>query len=139
MIALNPQISKMFFKESAMSYQDFMNKVRHWDNLVARWILRHFYLVFFQAVLAIIFVVWLINSLSVIDTRIQSSHAALTEQILMTQSVNLTIIVLLMILNSFWLLYIFNSIQGLRTLLKDIGYGITRLRINKDKHNPPGN
>jgi len=50
----------------------------------------------------------------------------------MTQSINTTIIVLLLLLNSFWMLYIFNGIQRLTSILKDVSYNITRLR-NQNK------
>jgi len=111
-----------------MSYNEFMNKVRYWDNLTAKWLMRHFYFTFFQFVLVGIFIIWFINLFRVIDTSVQIPKAGLLEQILTTQSVNLSVIVLLMILNSFWLLFIFNGLQRLRNLLKDISYHLSRIR-----------
>jgi len=111
-----------------MAYKDFMNKVRYLDNLTAKWIMRHFYFMFFQIVLVGIFIFWFVNIFNVIDASIQATRADLVSRLLMTQSINTTIIVLLMILNSFWLLFMFNGIQRISTLLKDVSYYTSRLR-----------
>ena len=115
-----------------MSLNDFMIKIRYWDNLLAKWLMRHFYITFFQIVLVVIFVFWFINTLSVIDTSTQVSPTNLTERILITQSTNITLIVFLMLLNTFWLLFMFNGIQSLKGLLKDITYNTSRIR-SRDK------
>jgi len=104
------------------------------DNLTAKWLMRHFYFLFFQVVLVVIFFFWLFNTIRVIDTSFQVSKSAVLERILMTQSVNTSIIVILLLLNSFWLLFIFNSIQRLSNLLKDISYNINRLRVKGKTH-----
>jgi len=119
-----------------MAYRDFMNKVRHLDNLTARWMMRHFYTMFFQIVLVVIFVFWFINLFSVIDSSVQVTRSSsLVERLLFTQTIFLTITVFLFLLNSFWLLFTFSSIQRLRTVLKDINYNISRLR-QRNKRNP---
>ena len=115
-----------------MSYQDFMNKVRHWDNLLAKWILRHFYFMFFQIVLVAIFLCWFINLFNVIDTASQANRSNLIERMLSAQSVNTTIVVFLLLLNSFWMLYIFNGVQRMMSSLRDMSYHLSRLR-QKDK------
>ncbi len=112
-----------------MTYKELMNKIRYLDNLTAKWIMRHFYLLFFQIVLVIIFLFWLFNTIRIIDLNFQISEKSIIEQILITQSLNTSIIVLLILLLSFWTLYIFNSIQLLRTILKDINYHIAKLRM----------
>lgn len=114
-----------------MSYQNFMNKIRQIDNLTARWLMRHFYFTFFQFVLIVVFLFWFVNMFNVIDISLQASKSNLLEQILANQSINLTITVFLMILNSFWLLFIFNAIQRMRTILRDISYNISRLRAKQ--------
>ncbi|MCA9401701.1 MAG: hypothetical protein KC713_08745 [Candidatus Omnitrophica bacterium] len=107
-----------------------MNKIRHIDNKVAKWIMRHFYLTFFQIVLAIIFMVWFMSALDIIDLNFSASSSSITDRILLSQATNANIIVFLLILNSFWLLFIFGSIQRLKTTLKDIHFGILRLKKN---------
>ena len=111
-----------------MSLKNIMTKVRYWDNLTAKWLMRHFYFLFFQITLFIIFLFWFVNMFNVIDASDQISNASILERIAMTQSINTTIMVLLLLLNSFWMLYIFNGIQRLTNLLKDINYNMHRLR-----------
>ena len=118
-----------------MSYKDFINKVRYWDNILAKWLMRHFYITFFQIVLVIIFFIWFINLIRVVDANFQVNQSNLMEKIFMTQSINTTIIVLLMILNSFWLLYLFSGIQRLRAILKDISYNTSKIHQLKPKQN----
>ena len=112
-----------------MAHKEFMTKIRYWDNLTAKWLMRHFYFMFFQIVLFVIFLFWFVNMFNVIDTNYQISQTSALERAIMTQSINTTIIVLLLLLNSFWMLYIFNGIQRLTNILKDISYNINRLRI----------
>ena len=116
-----------------MLLKNIITKIRYWDNVAAKWLLNHFYFLFFQIVLFIIFLFWFVNMFNVIDASDQIAKTSILERILMTQSINTTIIVLLLLLNSFWMLYIFNGIQRLTNLLKDINYNINRLRT-KDKN-----
>lgn len=112
-----------------MSFNEFMNKVRYWDNQVSKWIMRHFYYIFFQIVLFIVFLFWFVNMFSVIDVRYLSAEGTTLERILSTQSINLTIVVFLLLLNSFWLLYIFNILQRIITVLRDISFSIGKIRF----------
>ena len=116
-----------------MTLKNFMNKIRYWDNLTAKWLMRHFYFMFFQIALFIIFLFWFVNMFNVIDVNYQTSKSSVLERAIMTQSVNSTIMVLLLLLNSFWMLYIFNGIQRITNLLKDINYNIHRI-ITKNKN-----
>jgi hypothetical protein len=115
-----------------MSFNDFMNQIRQWDNTIAKWLMRHFYFMFFQLVLVIIMVFWLTNTVHVIDVSFQISESSLLEQLAVAQSINTSIIVLILLLNSFWVLYVFNGIQRIRNVLKDINFNISKLRF-KDK------
>ena len=116
-----------------MSFNDFMSKIRYWDSLITRWIMRQFYL--FQIPLWIIFFVWLFNTLNIIDTQGHITDSMIAEKIQQTQSINVAILILILLLNSFWMLYMFNALQGIRLLLKDINYNTGRLKF-KDRHPP---
>jgi len=105
-----------------------MSKIRYWDNIAAKWLMRHFYFMFFQIVLFIIFLFWFVNMFNVIDTNYQIPRSSVLERAVITQSINTTIMVLLLLLNSFWMLYIFNGIQRLVNLLRDVNYSINQLR-----------
>lgn len=116
-----------------MSFENFMNKIRYLDNLLAKWLMRHFYLLFFQFVLLVVFLFWFVNMFNVIDTSLQVSKASVLERIMASQNINITIIVLLMLLNSFWLLYMFNLMQRIGNNLRDLSYQISRMR-SKPNH-----
>jgi len=115
-----------------MSYKEFMNKVRYWDNMTAKWLMRHFYFMFFQIILVAIFVFWFATTIGIIDSHYQVAEENLVERFLSTLTINTTIIALLLLLNSFWMLYIFNSMQRISSLLKDVTYNTSKLRF-KDK------
>lgn len=110
-----------------MGFNDFMAKIRYWDNQIAKWLMRHFYFMFFQMVLLIIFLFWFVNMFGVIDINQEASSSSFVELAMASQSVNMTIMVLLLLLNSFWMLYMFNGIQRIMNLLRDINYNIHRL------------
>lgn len=115
-----------------MSFQDFMNKLRYWDNMTAKWMMRHFYFLFFQIVLLIVFFLWLANALEVISFSFQSPPQDPIERLLASQSINVTILVFLLIMNSFWLLFMFNGFLRIRSLLQDMNFNISKLRSKKD-------
>lgn len=118
-----------------MALKDYIQKLKYIDHLTARWLMRHFYFTFFQLVLLVIFVFWFRNLLSVIDINLHQSDKTFVEAILTTQNVNSTIIVVLLLLNSFWMLYILNAMQRFANLLKDVSYNINRLRSTQKKQN----
>lgn len=116
-----------------MAFQDFMNKVRYWDNMISRWMMRHFYFMFFQFVLLIIFLFWFVNMFRVIDIADHVPTGDFASRILAVQSINVTLLVILVLLNSFWLLYTFNAIQRMHLVLKDISFNTSR--FNKPPRN----
>ena len=120
-----------------MSFQDFMTKIRYVDNQVARWIMRHFYFMFFQAVLLVIFLFWFVNMFKVIDATYQTPNNDLAGQVQIGQLVNSTLLVLLMILNSFWLLFIFNIQQRILNVLKELNFIMNRFTRGNKKYQDP--
>jgi len=113
-------------KELRMRFGEFMAKVREWDNRSAKWMMRHFYILFFEAFLVAIFVGLFMNTLQVINISDNISRHNVTERLLLSQSVNSLIIVLLLLLNSFWMLYMFNSMIRFRSLLKEINFNLRK-------------
>lgn len=109
-----------------MSFEEFMNKVRQIDNRCARWMMRHFYTMFFQVVLVVVFFFFFVNIIQHLFTADQIDPGNTTQVLLAQHSTNLLIIIFLMILNSFWMLFIFNSMDRLRIILKDIHYTLMR-------------
>jgi len=115
-----------FKREEIMSFEEFMNKVRQIDNRCARWMMRHFYTMFFQVVLVVVFFFFFVNIIQHLFTADQIDPGNTTQVLLAQHSTNLLIIIFLMILNSFWILFIFNSMDRLRIILKDIHYTLMR-------------
>ncbi|MDP2654035.1 MAG: hypothetical protein Q8Q08_08395 [Candidatus Omnitrophota bacterium] len=109
-----------------MSFEDFMAKIRYWDNLFARWMMRHFYMLFFEFVLVVIFFWFIFTTFRAIDIASTVSRDNVIEQLMLTQTTSTLIIVLLILLNSFWMLYIFNHINRVRAILKEISFYLTR-------------
>ena len=103
-----------------------MNRIRQWDNKSAQWITRHFYILFFEIILVAIFLVAFANSLKIIDVKVDMGPGSIIERLLMAQSVNTLLIVVLLLFNSFWILYIFSSLLRLRSVLKNIDFNLSR-------------
>jgi len=111
-----------------MKFSEFMAKVRYLDKMCARWMLRHFYIIFFEFVLVIIFFMFLINTFRSLDLAAQATRENLTTQLLSQKSINNLLITILILLNSFWMLYIFNEITRIRIVLKEISYNLFRIK-----------
>ena len=109
-----------------MKYADFMARIRQLDNVSARWMLRHFYIIFFELVLIIIFFIFLLNTFKVIDISNRIPADNTLEQLLAQQATNTLIIIVLLLINSFWLLYMFSGMERMRALLKEISYNLLR-------------
>lgn len=109
-----------------MSFGDFMNKVRQWDNRSAQWMMKHFYMLFFEFILVGVFVFFFMNTFRVIDAGDQIPKYEPMGTLLLAQTTNTSLIVILLLFNSFWMLYIFNSLLRLRGVLKNIEYSLSR-------------
>ncbi len=113
-----------------MAFADFMNKVRQWDTQASRWMMRHFYILFFEFILIVIFFIFLMGTFRTIDIAQTSSKGNVIEQLLIQQSSSTHIIIVLMLLNSFWMLYMFSEVTRLKTILKDISFYQNRRKQN---------
>lgn len=120
-----------------MKFSSLMSKVRHFDNIVSKWLMRHFYFLFFQIILVAVFIFWFANVFKIIDFE-RIPKTSLTEHLLVTQTSSLNIIVLLMIINSFWMLYMFNCIMRIMYTQKDMSYTLSRMRHQNKPKNTPG-
>ncbi len=109
-----------------MGVSDLFSKVRQLDNLFARWLMRHFYFIFFEFVLVGVFFLYFYEAKRTLDQLTLTSSTTKVEALLGQQNINTLIIGALMILNSFWMLYMFNGIERLRVILKDISYSLMR-------------
>ena len=103
-----------------------MNKVRQWDNRTAQWVVRHFYILFFEIILVAIFIGMFVNAIKLIDIGMDIHKGDIIERLLLNQSVNTLLITILLLFNSFWLLYIFSGLLRVRNLLKNIDFNLSR-------------
>lgn len=113
-----------------MAYNDFMSKVKQWDNRAAQWMGRHFYIILFEIILAIIFLFAFINALKVLNISFNIQKYSVTDQLLLTQSLDSILIVMLLLLISLGLLNIINSNARLRGTLKNIEFNLSKRRTD---------
>jgi hypothetical protein len=104
-----------------------MARVRYWDNRMAKWMIRHFYLLFFEIFLVFVFVGLFVITIQVIDVHAEMKNIP-SERLLFLETVVCILITLLLLLNSFWMLYIFNEMIRTRSTLKEISFNLTRRR-----------
>ena len=114
-----------------MAYNDFMNKVKQWDYRAAQWMGRHFYIILFEIILGLIFVFAFINALKILNTSFAVQRNNITEQLLLTQSFNSMLIVMLLILISLGILNIINSNSRFRNVLKNIEFNLSKRRTDQ--------
>ena len=103
-----------------------MYKIKQWDNRAAQWMGRHFYIILFEAILAIIFILAFINALKILNTSFDIHKNSPTDQLLLAQSFNSTLIVMLLLLLSLGVLNIINSNSRLRGVLKNIEFNLSK-------------
>jgi hypothetical protein len=111
-----------------MGYNDFMSKVKQWDNRAAQWMGRHFYIILFEAFLVIIFIFAFINALKILDSSFNIHKENITDQLLLIQSINTTLIVMLLVLIALGVLNIINNNSRLRSVLKNIEFNLSKRR-----------
>jgi len=108
-----------------MLFNDLMAKIRYWDNQMAKWMIRHFYILFFEVFLVFVFVGLFVITLKVIDVTTEVQQGVI-ERLLLFQSFNSILITLLLLLNCFWMFYIFNEIIRTRSTLKEINFNLLK-------------
>jgi len=107
---------------------DFFNKIKQWDNRAAQWMGRHFYIILFEVILVIIFLFTFVNALKILTTSFDVQKKSVTDQLLLTQSYNSILIVMLLILIALGLLNVINSNSRLRSVLKNIEFNLSKRR-----------
>ncbi len=110
-----------------MRFGDFMARVRYWDNRMAKWMIRHFYILFFEIILVLLFIGLFVITIQVINLSLEITQKPL-ERLFLLDTVISILIGFLVLLNSFWMLFIFNEIIRTRSTLKEISFNLTRRR-----------
>lgn len=114
-----------------MASNDLYSKIRQWDNRAAQWMGRHFYIILFEVFLAIIFIFVFINGLKILNISFDVHKGSITDQLLLAESVNSTLIVMLLLLISLGVLNVINSNSRLRNILKNIEFNLSKRRNDR--------
>lgn len=111
-----------------LSFNEFTNKLRQWDNRSNQWFSKNFSILIFELVLAVIFFFFINTMMDVFTISAHVQRSDTIEQILLSQAGFMMLIVLLLIFNSFLMLYLFNNTLRIRGVLKNLDYTLTRRR-----------
>lgn len=114
-----------------MADSGFMYRVRQWDNRAAQWMARHFYIILFEIILGLIFLLAFVNALKLLNLSFSIPHDSVTDQLLLSQSVNSCLAVMLLILIALGILNIINSNSRLRNVLKNIEFNLSKRRSDQ--------
>lgn len=87
--------------------------------------IRHFYILFFEVILVLIFVGLFVITIKVIDASAIVNNDII-QRLLLFQAFNAILITVLLLLNSFWMLYIFNELIRTRSTLKEISFHLSK-------------
>jgi hypothetical protein len=121
-----------------MNYQDFMNTLRKMDKRSSQWFVRHFYVIFFEIILVIVFFLFFVLTINVLNTAADAQSRTAVEQLLVNQSLIGLLCLFLLLLNSFWILFMFSGILRQSNILKNIDFNLSRRgsdRRNRDDDN----
>ena len=116
-----------------LSFNDFTSKLRQWDNRSNQWFSKNFSILLFELVLAVIFFFFINTMMDVFTLSSQVHRENMVEQILLSQSGFMMLIVLLLIFNSFLMLYLFSNMLKIRGVLKNLDYTLSRRRDRDDE------
>jgi len=109
-----------------MSFGNFMNKVRQWDNRSNQWFVRHFYVLFFEIILVMTFVFFFTLIIKTINIASDTANPTTIEKLLLNQNYLGLLIVFLILINSFWMLFMFSGMLKIRAILKNIDFSLSR-------------
>ncbi|MBF0387768.1 MAG: hypothetical protein HQL20_07935 [Candidatus Omnitrophica bacterium] len=118
-----------------MSFDNFMNKVRLWDNRSNQWFMRHFYVLFFEMILVAAFVLFFVVSLNTINTAVDLEKPSAIEKLLLNQNYLSLLMIFLMLLNSFWMLFMFSGMLKIRGVLKNMDFNLARRSTDRRTNN----
>lgn len=108
-----------------------MNTVRQWDNRSNQWFVRHFYVLFFEMILIAAFVMFFILSINTMNSAADIERTSITERLLINQNYLGLLIVFLMLLNSFWMLFMFSGMLKIRNVLKNMDFNLSRQKSSR--------
>lgn len=109
-----------------MKFQDLLNKFRQWDNRSSQWFARHFYVLFFEAILIAVFFFFFANIINMINISADINQNTILERLLQAQNISTLLILFLAIINSFLMLFLFSGFLRIRSILKNIDFNLSK-------------
>ena len=106
--------------------------MRQWDKRSNQWFSKNFSVLLFEIVLAAIFVFFIDYMMNIITISDQVKKESVVEQILVSQAGLMLLVVLLLLFNSFLMLYLFNNILRISGLLKNLDYNLGRRQAPRE-------
>lgn len=116
-----------------LSFNELANKLRQWDNRSNQWFSKNFSILLFEIILGVIFFFFINNMMDVFTLSAQVDRSHIMEQIMLSQSGFMMLIVLLLIFNSFLMLYLFSNMLRIRGILKNVDYSLSRRREPREE------
>ena len=114
-----------------MSFQTVMNRVRQWDNKSNQWFIRHFYVLFFEIILVMAFVIFFALTINTLNISADIHKNVVSERLLLTQNYLFLLIVFLMLLNSFWMLFMFAGMLRIRNVLRNMDFNLSHRKNDR--------
>ncbi|MBF0620172.1 MAG: hypothetical protein HQL19_08400 [Candidatus Omnitrophica bacterium] len=114
-----------------MKLQDIGNKIRQWDIRSNQWFSKNFSILIFELVLVVIFIFFIDNLVNLINISDSINHANIIERLMFSQSGLMLLIVLLLLFNSFLMLYLFNNMLRIRSVLKNMDFNLGRRKSDR--------
>jgi hypothetical protein len=111
---------------SKMNTQDFLNTLRQLDKRSSQWFMRHFYVLFFEVILVGVICFFVVTTLNVFYTASDVPSRSTVEKLLVNQNHISLLILFLLLLNSFWMLFLFSGFLRVRNILKNIDFNLSR-------------
>jgi uncharacterized BrkB/YihY/UPF0761 family membrane protein len=108
-----------------------MNKLRQWDNRSNQWFIRHFYVLFFEIILVMVFVLFFVMTINTINISADIQKTSLTERLLLNQNYLTLAILFLILLNSFWMLFTFAGMLKIRNVLKNVDFNLSHRKTDR--------
>jgi hypothetical protein len=114
-----------------MAQSEWLNKIRQWDNRAGQWMSRHFYLIIFQVILIVIFGLAFFICLKMINTSFVVAKNDIPDQLLLIQTYNSMLMVVLLILLSLGVLNIINHNSRIKGAIKSIEFNLSKRRADQ--------
>jgi hypothetical protein len=103
-----------------------MNSLRKLDKRSSQWFVRHFYVLFFEVILVVVFFLFFVVTINVLNTASDAHSHSTIEQLIYNQSIIGLLVLFLLLLNSFWILFMFSGILRQSNILKNIDFNLSR-------------